>query len=533
MSIRTKIILIFSFTSAVIVASSSGVSYYLINKALHQELKGRIGNIARLGVASLDHSAYKRLVKKINQNHNPGDTGKIENSADYLKIYKQLNQIRQIEPALIRYVYLLYPGKKPDEPRFVVDADVLTLVEEEKKSGETSEEISHFAQVFDISSEKMRFMKQALVEKKAVVEESLTYDEEYNIHAISAYAPIFDEDGKTFLGIIGLDMSDGNIRESIRISTLLSLLIIIISVLIAFFASFLSGSFITKGIIGLTRVTKEFAEKNFGVRAKILSADEVGQLGKSFNAMAQTIEDYSSYLEKLLKAYGNFVPHTFLKLLGKESIVEVELGDHIQKEMTILFSDIRSFTTLSESMSPDDNFRFINAYLGRVGPLIRNHNGIIDKYIGDAVMAFFPTQPDDALYSAIQMQRKVRDYNDERARAAYAPITIGVGIHTGNLSLGTVGEAERMNGTVISDAVNLASRLEEATKVYHAGVIISEDTLKKLENQDKFYIRFLDKIQVRGKYESVAIYEIYNGDIPEDISWKEDTREDLEKAIQL
>ncbi|MCZ0904476.1 response regulator, partial [Microcoleus sp. HI-ES] len=108
-------------------------------------------------------------------------------------------------------------------------------------------------------------------------------------------------------------------------------------------------------------------------------------------------------LAKINAAYGRFVPHDFLRFLGHESIVDVRLGDQIQKEMTVLFSDIRSFTTISEAMTPQENFNFINSYLSRVSPVIRAHQGFIDKYIGDAIMALFPESADDAVRAAVEM----------------------------------------------------------------------------------------------------------------------------------
>ena len=533
MSIRTKIILIFSLISALIVGSSAGVSYTLIKNLLTKELRGRIFDIVQVGASSIDKSAYKRLVKKISHDLDKDEISEIEQSDDYKLVYSQLNKIRSVEKGLIRYVYTLVPADKPDISRFVVDADVLSLLEEAKTKGKSSEEISHFGQEFNISSPEMRYLRKAMAEKAPFVETELTYDKEYDIHAVSAYAPVFDNDGKTFLGILGMDMSDKNIQNALKTSTIFSAILVVASIIIAFAASFLSGTFISRGIIMLTNVTREFASKNFEARARILSKDEVGQLGNSFNNMAQTIQDYASYLEKLLTAYNYFVPHAFLKLLGKETIIDVKLGDQVQEEMSILFSDIRSFTTLSESMTPNENFNFINAYLKRVGPLIRDNNGIIDKYIGDAVMALFPNQPDDALFAAVQMQRKVREYNQDRAKAGYRPLVIGIGIHTGKLMLGTVGESERMNGTVISDAVNLASRLEGVTKVYAVGVVISEETIQKLKNPSKFYIRRLDKIAVKGKKEPVSIFEVFNGDPDETILWKHSTKDKLEEGISL
>jgi predicted ATPase/class 3 adenylate cyclase len=219
---------------------------------------------------------------------------------------------------------------------------------------------------------------------------------------------------------------------------------------------------------------------------------------------------------KLTNAYSRFVPREILQFLGKESIIEVTLGDQIQQEMTVLFSDIRDFTALSEQMSPQENFDFINSYLSRVSPIIREHNGFIDKYIGDAIMALFEGDTDDAVRAAIEMQEEVVSYNDHRARAGYQPISIGVGLHTGNVMLGTVGEQERMEGTVISDTVNLASRLEGLTKLYGSPIIVSEKTLFNLRHPHQYTFFFLDQVKVKGKKDPVSIFEILDG-IPEEV----------------
>jgi adenylate cyclase len=120
------------------------------------------------------------------------------------------------------------------------------------------------------------------------------------------------------------------------------------------------------------------------------------------------VEKLTNDLSKTNKAYGRFIPREFLKFLQKKDIKDVELGDQIQKQMTVFFSDIRSFTELSESMSPMENFNFINSYLKRINPIIRKHNGFIDKFIGDAVMAIFPNSPEDAVSAAIEIQFEVR-----------------------------------------------------------------------------------------------------------------------------
>ena len=183
--------------------------------------------------------------------------------------------------------------------------------------------------------------------------------------------------------------------------------------------------------------------------------------------------------------------------------------------MTVLFSDLRSFTELSESMTPEDNFRFLNSYFARIGPIIRKHNGFIDKYIGDAIMALFPKNTDDALRAAIEIQREITKYNIQHRFPNRTPIKAGIGIHTGDVILGTIGEIQRMEGTVVSDAVNLTSRLENLTKLYGASILISMDTFLDLENQDDYNYRILDKVRVKGKKKFITVIEVFDG-LPDD-----------------
>lgn len=253
---------------------------------------------------------------------------------------------------------------------------------------------------------------------------------------------------------------------------------------------------------------------------------------RAFRALRK-LEENRRELAQIALASARFVPRQFLHFLHKDSIVDVQLGDSVQATMTILFADIRSFTSMSETMSPQENFDFINSYLRQVGPVIRQHNGFIDKYIGDAIMALFPETADDALMAAIEMQKQVAIYNDHRQNSGYLPISIGIGIHSGNLMLGIIGEEERMDSTVIADAVNVASRLEHLTKVYGAGIIISGQTLSQLDDPHKYTCRFLDQVKVKGKQKPVAVFEIYNGDPQPVRELKTQTHTNFEQGVWL
>ncbi len=227
------------------------------------------------------------------------------------------------------------------------------------------------------------------------------------------------------------------------------------------------------------------------------------------------VRENQKRLEQFNKAYERFVPRQFLQFLNKSSVVEVELGDQVQLEMSVLFSDIRDFTSMSEKMTPEDNFKFINAYLSCMEPAITENHGFIDKYIGDAIMALFSGTADNAVKAGISMLYRLREYNQHRANSGYVPIQIGIGINTGLLMLGTVGGQNRMDSTVISDAVNLASRVENLTKNYGVSLLIAEQTYRRLSNPANYAIRIIDQAIVKGKSEAVTIYEVFEADLPE------------------
>ncbi|MFH1463265.1 MAG: ATP-binding protein [Pseudomonadota bacterium] len=237
-------------------------------------------------------------------------------------------------------------------------------------------------------------------------------------------------------------------------------------------------------------------------------------------------------LARTNKAYARFVPREFLRLLGKERIEDVEQGDQVQRHMAVLFADIRGFTSLSEELTPRENFNFINSFLSRMGPIIRKHGGFIDKFMGDGLMAIFPGDGADALRAAVGMNDELHRYNGHRANCGYRPIRIGIGVHYGSIMLGTVGEQERMDGTVISSAVNLAARLEDLTKHFRVPVIVSGDILDLLgEGQDPAR-RHLGRVLLKGKHQAVDVYDVFEGEQLERRSLKVATRPRFEEGVR-
>ncbi|HGJ66349.1 TPA: adenylate/guanylate cyclase domain-containing protein, partial [bacterium] len=226
---------------------------------------------------------------------------------------------------------------------------------------------------------------------------------------------------------------------------------------------------------------------------------------------------------------------------------------------------------------PQENFNFLNSYLSRIGPIIRENHGFIDKYIGDAIMALF-AEPTDAsqrpnntvsknnddhpahswhgdtaidtaeqesdtaicccasgyaIRAALSMYKKLQDYNEERKSYNLVPIEIGIGIHTGQVMLGIIGEKQRIESTVISDTVNVASRIERLTRTYLAPIIVSEAVVQALPIDHPFHLRHLDNVVVKGKSRSVGIYQILDTFSGEDFDNFLATSKDFEQAVQL
>ncbi len=305
---------------------------------------------------------------------------------------------------------------------------------------------------------------------------------------------------------------------------LTTILFVVISVLLS---TFIAGK-LTQPLTDLSSHITRFVDSDFTLEKEhpvVKSKDEVGSLTKNFSILknevisqmkffkqrvaerTKELATANSKLAKLIKANSRFVPQEFLQNLGKDGIEEIELGDQVEREMTVVFTDIRGFTPISEALSPPEIFNFLNEYLSVIVPIIEKYGGFIDKFIGDSVMALFPNSPDDAIKAVMEFERPIELFNKKLQNRGMNKIHVGTGIHTGSMILGTIGHDNRLETTVISDAVNTAARVEGLTKYYDTPVIVTEETLQRLENHEDFDYRFLDKVKVKGKKNSLSVYQ--------------------------
>ncbi|MBD2742418.1 adenylate/guanylate cyclase domain-containing protein [Coleofasciculus sp. FACHB-1120] len=245
-------------------------------------------------------------------------------------------------------------------------------------------------------------------------------------------------------------------------------------------------------------------------RAEINLSDEIGALAKSFNEMSVALQTSFSKLQKTLKSFEHFVPDKFLAVIAPEGIENIQVGVSATRTMTILFCDIRGYSSMAEQMTPQQTFSFLNDFLECMGLPIEESGGFIDKYIGDAIMALFDDEgTDSAVRGAILMQQTLSRFNEARMQKGLPAIAVGIGIHRGEVVMGTVGFTSRIDSTVVGDAVNLASRLEGLTKQYNCNILVTESVVNSLYHPESFYLGLVDKsVKVKGKDEAIAIYEV-------------------------
>ena len=236
--------------------------------------------------------------------------------------------------------------------------------------------------------------------------------------------------------------------------------------------------------------------------------------------------------EATLKIFERFVPRQFTERLVSGGIESLETGMAQQATLSVLFSDIRSFTSLSEGLLPEELFLFLNEYLRHMELPIHDHNGFVDKFIGDAIMALFDQSPQDAVHAGMAMQKALASYNKIRKQRGQIPIRAGIGINTGEVTVGVIGSEKRMDTTVLGDAVNIASRVESLTKYYGCEFMISGETKNALSDLSALQYRYVDTLQVKGRNAPTKLYEIFNQDPPELQELKQGSQAHLQPALE-
>lgn len=304
-------------------------------------------------------------------------------------------------------------------------------------------------------------------------------------------------------------ISEKNVFEAINRTTYRIILLSLAVLFLAIFIIRLFSRSLTSPIGDLVEASKQIESGNFNLQLQARTKDEIGLLTQSFNEMATGLAER----ENLKSSFSKF---TNRAIAEKAARGELQLGGET-RNATIFFSDIRSFTAMSEKLTPQEVVEFLNAYMTRMVECVNKTNGVVDKFIGDAIMAVWGapetsgSPAEDAwncVKAALLMRIALFNYNKERTAEGKAPMRIGCGINTGPVVAGQIGSNDRMEYTVIGDAVNFASRTESLNKPFATDILITENTWNLVK--DRVVVEEMPSVHVKGKEGNVRMFAVIN-----------------------
>jgi len=253
---------------------------------------------------------------------------------------------------------------------------------------------------------------------------------------------------------------------------------------------------------------------------------------RSAEAMA-TSEELRRQLSTTNAAMERFIPREFLSFIGRQDITQVQLGDHKALPMIVMAGEIQNFTGLTDRLDPEEVFEILNILMGSIVPIIRDEGGYVDKYRGNGFLALFPQDAQGALRAGVQVLKAVKTLNHKNRLLTGRHIEMSLTIHSGNVTLGTIGEKDRMDGTVVSEAVNLATRMLELSRIFESGILMSEPVRIPLGNISAFSVRNLGSFFIKGRAVPVDLYEVFDNDRRSLWNLKRKTLRDFERAVFL
>ena len=314
-----------------------------------------------------------------------------------------------------------------------------------------------------------------------------------NILELSSPINITVQSKNVKIGAVIIGISKKVLKKAVSQALIRTILFAIIFTIIGLFLSFNFAGNLTSPIRKIADTMIKVGEGDLEQKVEVPLKDEIGILANSFNEMIKHLR------EKIMMS--KYVSKSTIEMISKKSSVKLELGGE-RKTVTMLFSDIRGFTSFSENKAPEDVINMLNKYLSIQAEIIEKNNGEVDKFVGDEVVAIFKNENmiQDCVKSAIEIQRKINEINQKEKNNIF----VGIGIHIGEVVMGNMGSPNRMDYTVIGDAVNTTSRLCSIAEPKK--IVVSEDIYKNLKGKYKFSEP--SEIKLKGKSVPLKIYEL-------------------------
>lgn len=455
------------------------IIYGEASRLIFEEIRSKILSLASTTVQLIDpNDLNKYLISK----------GK-EGSPDYENLKQELLEIRNLNrrtDIFVEYVYIIKKYPDSDHYYFVIDAQ------------EGRRFVSEYGDLFPSNVELPPAPKEAYVTKNIYSDPWGTW--------ITGYAPILDKNGNE-IALLGIDVRTREIYVELEKLLLYGLIAFAVSILVAIIFAYFLSKLVSSSLASLCETVKMIGKGDFASRSPLHTRDEFNELSIAINTMAKGLEER----ERLKLGFTRYVSQYALEELLKLDKPISLVGE--RKKVTILFSDIRQFTTIAEKLPPEEVLKLLNEYFEEMIEVIFNYGGTLDKFIGDGLMVEFGAPLDDklqelhAVLAAIHMQLHLDKLCDKWEKEGKKTFSMGIGIHTGLAVLGNIGSERRMEYTAIGDTVNVASRVEWLTKRLQKPIIISEAVYEKVK--DHFVFEDLNELKLPGRVGNIRAYAIH------------------------
>ncbi|MBS0604252.1 MAG: hypothetical protein JSS60_04350 [Verrucomicrobia bacterium] len=480
MKYRTKLYLALAGTALVSSLSGFGVLFYEFRHHAFTDEQAKAITVAATTAALIN----PELLKSINSRPD-------EQTPQYQEMKKELIKARDANrrhDVYIKFLYTLKPNpNNPEQLIFVVDAE------------EDPREISHVGDV-----DENAFISDIVHHLGDYYSPGKFIADPWGVW-VTGFAPVYDSQGN-YVATVGADISMERYLFDIQRLVQFFCVGFLVSLLFAFVGGYLLSRRVTLALRSLLACVREIGQGNLKCKSALQTRDEFEELGNEINNMTQGLQER----ERLKLNFARYVSqHVMERILKAENVAKLE-GE--RRKITVLFSDIRQFTQLSEQLPPEQVVSLLNEYFGAMLDVIFRYQGTFDKFLGDGLMVEFGAPLDDAeqeehaVLTAIGMQNELKKLNMKWAEAKKPVIEIGIGIHTGLAVVGNIGSEKRIEYTAIGDTVNVASRLEQATKLLKKKILVSEMTYSPIK--DKFTSVSLGPMILPGRKEAITIYSI-------------------------
>jgi adenylate cyclase len=477
MKYRSKLYLALAGTALISSCIGFAVLFYVFRNHTLSDEQNKAMTVAATTAALIDPESLKNISD--------------ENSKSYRDLKEKLIHARNANrrrDIYIKFLYILKPNpQNSKELIYVADAEESPL------------EVSHVGDV-DHNAYKsgIIYHLQDYYSPGRFIEDSIgTW--------LSGFAPIVDKEGK-YVATVGADISIERYKLILWQFFQLFLIGFLISLLFAFVGGYILAKRVTLALGDLLHCVKEIGHGNLNCKSTLITHDEFEELGHEINQMTQGLKER----ERLKLNFARYVSlHVMEEILSAEDVAKLE-GE--RRKITVLFSDIRHFTNLSEELPPEQVVSLLNEYFGAMLDVIFEYNGTLDKFLGDGIMVEFgaplddPDQEKHAVLAAIAMQKELKKLNTKWKSENKPTIEMGIGIHTGLAIVGNIGSERRLDYTAVGDTVNVASRLEQATKTLQKPILISETTHGALDIT--FKTTNLGSMSLPGRKEALIVYAI-------------------------